>query len=330
MTSLAGHFTRFLTSQPGRLHAAAHSHHPWPDITREAQLQAWDDAALHHDDKWDAVWAVMREAQAFVARRLGLPDPASIAFGPNTHGFVMRLLSCLPTPARVLTTDAEFHSFTRQIARLEEDGLVVVERVAAEPFATFQERMGAAAARGGHDLVFFSQVLFDSGFVVPDVGAIVAAVPEPEALVVVDGYHAFMALPADHGPLADRAFFLGGGYKYAMAGRGPASCTARPATPSARATRGGSRSSRHSRPAAAASPTRRAVAGSWARPSTPRASTASSRCSAGWTPWPGTSGASTRTCARCSSACWTGSPTGAWPARSCSRRTTRSPTAATS
>jgi selenocysteine lyase/cysteine desulfurase len=162
----------------------------------------------------------MREAQAFVARRLGLPDPASIAFGPNTHGFVMRLLSCLPTPARVLTTDAEFHSFTRQIARLEEDGLVVVERVAAEPFATFQERMGAAAARGGHDLVFFSQVLFDSGFVVPDVGAIVAAVPEPEALVVVDGYHAFMALPADHGPLADRAFFLGGGYKYAMAGEG--------------------------------------------------------------------------------------------------------------
>ena len=44
-------------SQPGRLHAAAHSHHPWPDVTREAHLQAWDDAARHHDDKWDAVSA---------------------------------------------------------------------------------------------------------------------------------------------------------------------------------------------------------------------------------------------------------------------------------
>ena len=39
------HFSRFLGTEPDRLHFAAHSHHPWPDVTRDAQVQAWDDAA---------------------------------------------------------------------------------------------------------------------------------------------------------------------------------------------------------------------------------------------------------------------------------------------
>src|SRR5205085_78711 len=37
---------------------------------------------------------------------------------------------------------------------------------------------------------------------------------------VVDGYHNFMALPIDFGALANRAFFIAGGYKYAMSGEG--------------------------------------------------------------------------------------------------------------
>jgi selenocysteine lyase/cysteine desulfurase len=154
------------------LHVAAHSHHPWPDASFEGQKQAWLDAARLLDRKWDPIFEhVVPAAQGHIARVLGLPDPATIAFGPNTHAFVLRLLSCLPTgrPVRVLTTGSEFMSFARQIARLEEDGLVIVERIATEPFATFEERFAAAAARGGHDLVFFSQVYFDSGFAVRDV-----------------------------------------------------------------------------------------------------------------------------------------------------------------
>ena len=45
MSSYAEHFSRFLGAVPGRLHAAAHSHHPWPDVTFDAQQQAWLDAA---------------------------------------------------------------------------------------------------------------------------------------------------------------------------------------------------------------------------------------------------------------------------------------------
>ena len=40
--------------------------------------------------------------------------------------------------------------------------------------------------------------------------------------VVVDGYHGFRAVPTDLGPVADRIFYVAGGYKYAMAGEGAA------------------------------------------------------------------------------------------------------------
>src|SRR6185503_20844347 len=87
------------------LHAAAHSHHPWPDVTFEAQQQAWRDAARLLDHKWDHIFAeIIPAAQRHIARHLNLPDPGTITFGPNTHSFVLRILSCFPhgKPVRLL------------------------------------------------------------------------------------------------------------------------------------------------------------------------------------------------------------------------------------
>ena len=120
----------------------------------------------------------------------------------------------------MLTSDAEFHSFTRQIARLEEEELLAVERVAAEPAATFGERFRAAARQGGHDLILVSQVFYNSGATCGEIAAIAAAVHSSAAFIVIDGYHGFMALPTDLSQVAARIFYLAGGYKYAMAGEG--------------------------------------------------------------------------------------------------------------
>ena len=203
------------------LHAAAHSHHPWPDVTYAAQVAAWHDAARLLDRKWEHVfWNVIPEAQRHVARVLNLPDPASVVFGPNTHSFLLRLLSCLPqgrTP-RILTTGSEFMSFSRQMARLEEDGLVATTRVPCEPFDSFEQRF-AEAARGEFDLVYVSQVFFDSAFAI-DPAFVARTVLDPKRLVVIDGYHGFMAVPTDLSGIAGRVFYLAGGYKYAMAGEG--------------------------------------------------------------------------------------------------------------
>ncbi len=223
MQSLAAHFSKSIGRPGERLHFAAHSHHPWPDVTEAAQAQCWDDAARLLDAKWGHIFgSVLPAAQRHVAKRLNLADPNTIVFAPNTHEFVRRLLSALPASraARILTTDSEFHSFARQIVRLEEDGLVEVTRVPAEPFDSFAQRFIAELKEDHFDLVFLSQVFFNSGWLVREIPDIVAAVRHDDTLVAVDGYHSFMAVPVDWSALQARAFFISGGYKYAMAGEG--------------------------------------------------------------------------------------------------------------
>jgi selenocysteine lyase/cysteine desulfurase len=220
MLDLRSHFSRFLGADPQRLHFAAHSHHPWPDATRAAQMQAWDVAARLQDGKWEEVLGpLLDRCRRQVAHHLGLPDPATLVFASNTHDFLLRILSALPTgrPPRILTTDGEFHSLSRQLARLEEEGLVAVTRVASEPGETCLDRLLEAAPQG-FDLIWVSQVFFASGFAMEGLEALAAAAGE--AVFVIDGYHAFMARPVDLGPLAGRAFYTAGGYKYAMAGEG--------------------------------------------------------------------------------------------------------------
>ena len=219
--SLKHGFSRFLGAEPERLHFAAHSHHPWPDVSFEGQRQAWQDAAAMMDDKWEHVFGVViPRVSSRLGEILGLADPTTLTFGPNTHSFLLRIFSCLEPPVRVLSTDSEFHSFTRQSRRWEEAGLAIVDRVPSEPFDTFSDRFTREARVGAHDLIYLSQVLFDSGQLVSGLDQIVSSVPENRTFFVVDGYHAFMALPVDLGAIQDRVFYLAGGYKYAMAGEG--------------------------------------------------------------------------------------------------------------
>jgi len=218
---LKTHFSEFFRSSGDWLHCTAHSHHPWPDVTRAAQLAYWDDAVRLTDRKWDKVFGeVLPEAQQHIARHLHLPAADQVVFAPNTHEFVVRLYSCLDWSRRqrVLTTAHEFHSFARQTRRLEETGRLEVIRIAAEPYETFADRF-CEQLNQPVDLVWLSQVFFDSGFRVTDLERIASACPA-HALLVVDGYHAFGAFSVDLAAIAKRAFYLAGGYKYVMAGEG--------------------------------------------------------------------------------------------------------------
>jgi selenocysteine lyase/cysteine desulfurase len=208
-------FTRSLSAAPGRLHFAAHSHHLWPDASHEGQMEAWADAAMLADRKWEKIMGpVWAEAQGHVARELNLRDPATICFSANTHDFLVRIISAIPhRPVRVLATDGEFHSFRRQMTRWVEAGEVLLTNVAPD-------RIVETAGAGGHDLIFASHVLFNSGAVLEGIDTL-ATLAKPEGpWVVIDGYHGFMALETDLSKVADRIFYLSGGYKYAMAGEG--------------------------------------------------------------------------------------------------------------
>ena len=218
-------FSRSLSADPDRLHFAAHSHHLWPDASFDGQVEAWNDAARLADRKWDKVMdEVWPEAQGQVARELGTGAPDAIVFSSNTHDFLIRLVTAAPRAGaqlRVLTTDGEFHSARRQFARWAEEGWIALDKLAAEPFETLSDRFLEAAAKGEHDLILVSHLLFGSGRIFGRVDGL-AALGRPEGpWVVIDGYHAFMALdrPFD-GAASKSAFYLGGGYKYAMAGEG--------------------------------------------------------------------------------------------------------------
>ncbi|MFI4860603.1 MAG: aminotransferase class V-fold PLP-dependent enzyme [Phycisphaerales bacterium JB063] len=237
MDSYKQHFAAALEGLGDTLHFAAHSHHLWPDVTRDAMLACWHDGAALNDAKWGKVFSeVVPQAQQRIAQTLSLPDPQQIVFGPNVHGFFTRLLSCLPTdrPPRILSTDGEFHSFSRQAKRLLEDGLIELHVVPCDPFETLHDRVCSSLSSHRYDLVYLSQVFFDSGRGLPGLESIVRAVRDEDTLVAIDGYHGFMAVPTDLSSIADRVFYLAGGYKYAMSGEGccfmavPPGCALRP------------------------------------------------------------------------------------------------------
>ena len=228
-------FSRSLGADPTRLHFAAHSHHLWPDASFAGQVAAWNDAARLADRKWNKVMGeVWPEAQEHVARELGSEDSSAIVFSSNTHDFLIRLVTAAPVrgdgPLRILTTDGEFHSVRRQFARWAEAGWIELEKLAVEPSESFSGRFLQAATQGDHDLILVSQVLFGSGQTFDRIDGLMALAKPEGPWVVIDGYHAFMALARPLGEIAAKtAFYLGGGYKYAMAGEGCAFLHAPPA-----------------------------------------------------------------------------------------------------
>jgi selenocysteine lyase/cysteine desulfurase len=215
-------FSRALSLDPERLHFAAHSHHLWPDASFDGHIRAWLEANQHADRKWDRIFGeVVPEAQRHVAAELNLPSPDTVVFAPNTHDFLLRIFSGIARkPARILTTDGEFHAFRRQAERWEEAGEAVVTRIPLEPFDSFDARFVATARDGQFDLIVISQVFFKTGQVFGGIADLAALADPAGPWVVVDGYHGFMATPTDLSAVADRIFYVTGGYKYAMSGEG--------------------------------------------------------------------------------------------------------------
>lgn len=233
LAALRAAYSRFLV--PGRVLLTGHSHQAWPDAARDALLTCFDDAARFVDDKWDeAVFPRLARVGQAVLARMGFDPGDAIAFGKSTHELVYRLLTCLPLASRprIVTTQSEFHSMRRQLARLAEEG-VPVEWVASRPREGLAERV-LDALTPGTAMLAMSAVLFDDAHVVPRLGEIIARAAEIGAIVLVDAYHAFNVVPLAWGPAKAQVFAVAGGYKYAEFGEGlcwmrvPEDCALRP------------------------------------------------------------------------------------------------------
>ncbi|MEN3282743.1 MAG: kynureninase [Solirubrobacteraceae bacterium] len=218
MNPLAEHYARFGVAE--RLLLTGHSHQAWPDVALEGQVEAFEDAARHVDEKWERAFAKADEVRAGFRRAIADPG-AEIALGASTHDLIVRLLSALDLRARprLVTTDGEFHTLRRQLARLREEGLDVA-RLPAAPVDSLAERL-AGAVDERTSAVLVSAVLFETGRIVPGLGALARACERAGAELVIDAYHALGAMPfglADQG--LEGAWVVGGGYKYLQLGEG--------------------------------------------------------------------------------------------------------------
>jgi kynureninase len=217
--ALAEHYARFRVGE--RVLLTGHSHQAWPDVARDAQIDAWDDAAEDVDEKWTRAFERAARVREGFARLLGA-DAGEIALGQNTHELVTRFLSALPLEARprLVTTDGEFHTLRRQLDRLAETGRLEVVRIAARPAATLAARL-ADAVDGRTAAALASSVSFLTAEIVPALDGLLAACRRHGAELLVDAYHQLNVVPCDLA--ADglgEAFVTGGGYKYCQLGEG--------------------------------------------------------------------------------------------------------------
>jgi kynureninase len=217
---LRPHYTRFLAPLGDRILLTGHSHQAWPDVSREGHMAAWDDAARLIDDKWGRIFGeILPGFQARVAGRLGSSRPQDLAIAPNTHELVYRLASCFPPDSTVLTTDAEFHSMRRQLARLAEAGLRVVT-VPTDPAGDFGERFVRAVEHHRPAWAALSLVLFTNARVITEMPRILAALAGRSVPALVDVYHGFNVRELNVDTWPGQVFVTGGGYKYAQTGEG--------------------------------------------------------------------------------------------------------------
>jgi kynureninase len=215
---LAVHYSKFGVAD--RLLLTGHSHQAWPDVALEGLVESFEDAARHVDAKWESAFAKADQVREAVRAWIGAPQ-APIALARSTHDLLVVMLSSLDFKRRrkIVTTDTEFHSASRQLRRLGEAGLEL-DVVAAEPVSTLAERM-SERLDANTAAALASSVLFTSSLRVPNLATLAERSQQVGCELVVDAYHHIGPVPFSVHELGlDPAWIVGGGYKYLQWGEG--------------------------------------------------------------------------------------------------------------
>ena len=228
-TDYRAYFSLFLKNLPeGIKDYRAHSHHYWPDCTRQAQIKYWDLAAQYKDDKWEYFFEeFIPSLQKKLLPFFGLsPEYASqVIFGSNTFELIFKLLSTFSwnssRPLRILTTQGEFYSFQTLIESLSSHFPHFFNIKKVKNFQEFQEEVQAFSP----DFCLISHVFFKTGYALSSKDLDLLhqmAIKFSSTLFVIDVYHSFLALDFSWDWYKETLAFCGGSYKYVGGGEGAA------------------------------------------------------------------------------------------------------------
>jgi len=253
----------------GALKTVAFLDHAWGKTPPQCLVKASKRQYALYDKgntAWDVIFGdIIPEAIGHIRRVLSVREDSSVEFGHNSHELISRLISIKlekvikgsfngasgggiignlvgtmtgaasngPTPMRILTTDTEFYSFTRQMNRLNEMNVggkaVEVVVVPIEPLATFEERFLERAREGGGlerwDIIYVSQCVYSTQeTIVQDltgfnqsISALLKETDNEDCFFVIDGYHGFGAIPTDLSSF-ENAFYVSGMLKHVGSG----------------------------------------------------------------------------------------------------------------
>ena len=212
-------FSRVLDAQRGRIYLANHSLGRPLDATvddvREG-LAAW---SARLGDAWEDWAAEMAAYRSRLAALAGAPRADCIVPKTSAGQGLRAALNSYDRVPRVVATRGEFDSLDLILREYERRGRVTLDFVEPDVDGFFAAADVARALSPGADLLVMSQVLFQTGQVMPELPRIVAAAHAAGARVLLDVYHSLGVFPVDLAAL-DVDFAVGGSYKYLRGGPG--------------------------------------------------------------------------------------------------------------
>ena len=230
--ALLPHYSHFNVAN--RLLFTGHSHQAWPDVALEGQTEYFHASAELIDKKWDVAFEKTEILRNYLREYYDDPD-GLYCREESTHFLFVSLMSAwdLVNKPKIITTEGEFYSLSRQLARLSEVGLEVV-KIPASVDESFVDNI-RTNLDSKTSAVMISRVYFQSSLINPYLTEIAALCRQHGVPLVIDDYHGTNVVPLsirDEG--LEDTFILIGGYKYLQWGeancflRFPKDCTIRP------------------------------------------------------------------------------------------------------
>jgi kynureninase len=212
-------FSRVLACRAGTIDLANHSLGRPLDATQSDVAEAIARWQERLGDAWDDWFEEMDSYRGRLARLLGAPEADCIVPKTSAGQGLRAILNGYDGVPRVVATRGEFDSIDVILRHYAQRGRIALAFVEPREDGLFAAEDLHPALLGGVDLVVVSQVMFNTGQVLPALAALVAAAHQRGARVLLDVYHSLGVFPVDVSAL-DVDFAIGGSYKYLRGGPG--------------------------------------------------------------------------------------------------------------